>query len=75
LNDRGQIANQDSVHAVRCRLPDGVTIRNEAQESLLLLSPEPHHELRTLAEFAEFRLQQEVWDGSQMRGTDGPFGE
>ncbi len=34
-----------------------------------------HHELQTLAQFAEFRIQQEVWDGSQMRGGDGPFGE
>ena len=34
-----------------------------------------HPEIPTLAKFAEFRLQQEVWDGSQMRGGDGPFGE
>jgi hypothetical protein len=34
-----------------------------------------HPELQTLARFAEFRLQQEVWDGSGMRDSDGPFGE
>jgi hypothetical protein len=34
-----------------------------------------HPELRTLAEFAAFRLEQEVWDGSGMRDGDGPFGE
>jgi hypothetical protein len=33
-----------------------------------------HPELRTLAAFAEFRLEMEVWDGSGMRGDGSPFG-
>jgi hypothetical protein len=32
-----------------------------------------HPELQTLAQYAEYRLQQEVWDGSGMRDDDGPF--
>ena len=33
-----------------------------------------HPELQTLTAFVEFQLQMEVWDGSQMRSGDGPFG-
>jgi len=33
-----------------------------------------HPEIRTLAAFAEFRLEMEVWDGSGMRGDDSPSG-
>ena len=33
-----------------------------------------HPELRTLAAFAEFRLEMDVWDGSGMRDGDSPFG-
>jgi hypothetical protein len=33
-----------------------------------------HPEIETLAKYAEFRLETEVWDGSGMH-SDGPFGE
>ena len=47
----------------------------DSERSLRMSYYIAHPELRTLAEFVEFRLEQEVWDGSGMRGGDGPFGE